>query len=261
MSERITAANLDEVVKKNAEIHDDLIQKAIRIRTTCDTMQVRTPSRLAFQLLKPYGLIQMPIKNRYWSGAIFVKNNLRIPVINTALPRANQYFAAWHEIYHLFFDEVSFDHVIETEASMEERKAEYFASLMLLGNLMPYYTELSDSDFLSKVFCCMDLFQAPYKAVLISLYESGVRSENAALKDTVKQYFDLQIPDIAIRFRSLGLDDTLVKPSYIVNIGCLSAKINSAIEQNPESSYHKDNAAFLTNVTKEINRITGDVNE
>lgn len=123
MSERITAANLDEVLRKNTEIHDDLVKKAMRIQTTCDPMQVRSPSRLAFQLLKPYGLIQMPIENQYWSGAIFVKNDLRIPVINTALIRANQYFVAWHEIYHLFFDEVSFDHVIETESSMEERKA------------------------------------------------------------------------------------------------------------------------------------------
>ena len=57
-------------------------------------------------------------------------NGKRIPLINTALPRANQYFTAWHEIYHLLFDEVSFDHLIESETLMEERKAEYFAALM-----------------------------------------------------------------------------------------------------------------------------------
>ena len=54
----------------------------------------------------------MPIEDKYWSGAIYVKEGKIIPVINTALPRANQYFAAWHEIYHLLFDKVSFDHII-----------------------------------------------------------------------------------------------------------------------------------------------------
>ena len=90
---------------------------------------------MALQILRPYGLIQLPIDNHYLSGAIFVRDGKRIPLINTALPRANQYFTAWHEIYHLLFDEVSFDHLIESEILMEERKAEYFAALMLLGNL------------------------------------------------------------------------------------------------------------------------------
>lgn len=74
-------------------------------------------------------------------------NGKRIPLINTALPRANQYFTAWHEIYHLLFDEVSFDHLIEAETLMEERKAEYFAALMLLGKLMPYFEGLKEMDF------------------------------------------------------------------------------------------------------------------
>ena len=132
----------------------------------------------------------MPIDNPFWSGAIFVKNGKKIPVINTALPRANQYFTAWHEIYHLIYDKVSFSHIIETETVMEERKAEYFASLMLLGNLLPYYTELSEMDFLSKIFHCMDAFAAPYKAVLIALYESAVQnvgSLQAKIQEKIKQ--------------------------------------------------------------------------
>ncbi len=91
-------------------------------------------------------MIQMPIEDKYWSGAIFVKDEKIIPVINTALPRANQYFTAWHEIYHLIFDKVSFDHFIETDNTLEERKAEYFAACMLLNGVDRYFTELPEAD-------------------------------------------------------------------------------------------------------------------
>ncbi len=32
-------------------------------------------------------------------------------------------FTAWHEIYHLIFDKVSFDYFIETDNILEERKS------------------------------------------------------------------------------------------------------------------------------------------
>ena len=86
------------------------------------------------------------------SGAIFVRDEKIIPVINTALPRANQYFTAWHEIYHLIFDKVSFDHFIETDNTLEERKAEYFAGCMLLNGVDRYFTELPEAEFVSKIF-------------------------------------------------------------------------------------------------------------
>lgn len=259
MSERITARNLPEVVARNREIHMEICQKANIIRTKFNTMQVNSAPQLAIQLLKNYGLIQIPIDNPYLSGAIFVRDNIKIPVINTALPRTNQYFTAWHEIYHLFFDEVSFDHIIASDALVEERKAEYFASLMLLGNLMPYFSELPELDFLSKIFYCMDVFQAPYKAILISLYESANKLENTDITSKVLDNFDLQFSDLAQRFRSLGLDDTLVKPSYIVNVSSLQAKMNIKAKRESDVSYHNDNIRFLNNIVKEIHLITGDI--
>ena len=157
MSERITAANLDEVIKRNEVIEEQMKQSASLIWSKYNPMQINSPIQLALQILRPYGLIQLPIDNRYLSGAIFVRDGKRIPLINTALPRANQYFTVWHEIYHLLFDEVSFDHLIESEILMEERKAEHFAALMLLGNLMPYFEGLKDMEFQAKAFQCMAL--------------------------------------------------------------------------------------------------------
>lgn len=260
MSEKIVADNLDAVVYKNREIHEDIMEHILAIRANWQWMQTGSVSQLAMQILKSYGLIQLPLDNQYWSGAIFVKNEKRIPVINTALPRANQYFTAWHEIYHLMFDQVSFSHVIESETVMEERKAEYFASLMLLGNLLAYYSKLPEMDFLSKVFHCMDAFQVPYKAVLIALYEGALQNRDQAVMKAVRDNFDRGFPDLASRFRALGLDDSLVKPSYVINVGVLHAKIQKKITDDPELNCNYDNAAFLENVLREINLMMRDEN-
>ena len=80
MSEKIVAGNLDEVISKNAEICDEMREKAVLIRTNLNRMQISSSNRLAMQILKPYGLIQMPIDNPFWSGAIFVKNGKKIPL-------------------------------------------------------------------------------------------------------------------------------------------------------------------------------------
>ena len=152
MSEKITADNLDEVVKKNAAIRAETENLVLQIKTKCNKLSVQSTALLAIQMLRENGLIMMPVDNPYFGGAIYVKDGKKIPFINTAQPRANQYFTAWHEIYHLIFDKISFDHVINVDAYMEERKAENFASQMLLGNLLPYYLELpKEMEFMSVV--------------------------------------------------------------------------------------------------------------
>ena len=201
-------------------------------------------------------MIQIPIEDKFWSGAIFVKNGKIIPVLNTALPRANQYFAAWHEIYHLIFDKVSFDHFIERDNTMEERKAECFAASMLLAGVDRYFIELPKMDFVSKIFHCMSAFQSPYKAVLVSLYEYAVQSENEILAKRIKEVFDLEFEDMPQRFQELGLDDSLVKPSYVINALSLQERIRRSKAMNPELNYHKDNEEFLINIMKEISMIT-----
>ena len=235
MSELITAQNLELVIEKNHEIKEEVLAQAIRLQTNPSIMKVASAPQLALLILQGFGLIQMPIEDKYWSGAIFVKDEKIIPVINTALPRANQYFTAWHEIYHLMFDKVSFDHFIETDNTLEERKAEYFAACMLLNGVDRYFTELPEAEFVSKIFHCMSTFQAPYKAVLV---------------------FDLQFDDLPNRFRMLGLDDSLVCPSYVVNTSSLQEKIKRTRDENPELRYHEDNEDYLKNIMAEIALIT-----
>lgn len=256
MSELITAQNLDFVIKKNREIKEEVSAQAIKLQTNPSIMKVASAPQLALLILQGFGLIQMPIEDKFWSGAIFVKDGKIIPVVNTSLPRANQYFAAWHEIYHLIFDKVSFDHFIEADNTLEERKAECFAACMLLNGVDRYFTELPEMDFVSKIFYCMSTFQAPYKAVLVSLYEYAVQSENEKLCGRIKEAFDLQFEDLPNRFRMLGLDDSLVSPSYVINTSSLQERIKRMRVVNPELNYHKDNEEYLMNIMTEIAMIT-----
>ena len=255
MSELITSQNLDYVIKKNLEIKEEVLTQAIRFQTNPSIMKVPSAPQLVLLILQGLGLIQMPIEDKYWSGAIFIKDEKIIPVLNTALPRANQYFTAWHEIYHLIYDEVSFDHFIGTENVLEERKADYFAACMLLNGVDRYFTELPEMEFISKILHCMSAFQAPYKVVLISLYECAVQSENEKLCSKIKEVFDFQFDDLPHRFRMLGLDDNLVCPSYVVNESFLQGKIKKIRDENPELSYHKDNEEYLKNIMTEISII------
>ena len=261
MSELITSANIEEVIAKNIYIEPEISKQVITIQTNQSIMRVASIPQLALVILKSYGLIQFPIDDQFFSGAIYVKEGKIIPVINTALPRANQYFAAWHEVYHLIFDKVSLDHYIETDNTIEERKAECFAAHMLLSGLERYYNELTDEDFLSKVFYCMSTFQAPYKAVLLSLYEYALKSENEELKRKIKSVFDLGFDNIPKRFRSLGLDDSLVLPSNVINMAPLQDKIRLKEKENPELSYHKDNEEYLKNIMKEIELVAREERE
>lgn len=256
MSELITAQNLDFVIKKNREIKEEVSAQAIKLQTNPSIMKVASAPQLALLILQGFGLIQMPIEDKFWSGAIFVKDGKIIPVVNTSLPRANQYFAAWHEIYHLIFDKVSFDHFIEVDNTLEERKAECFAACMLLNGVDRYFTELPEMDFVSKIFYCMSIFQAPYKAVLVSLYEYAVQSENEKLCGRIKEAFDLQFEDLPNRFRMLGLDDSLVSPSYVINTSSLQERIKRMRVANPELNYHKNNEEYLMNIMTEIAMIT-----
>lgn len=54
MSERITAANLDEVIKRNEVIEEQMKQSASLIWSKYNPMQINSPIQLALQILRPW---------------------------------------------------------------------------------------------------------------------------------------------------------------------------------------------------------------
>lgn len=74
MSELITSKNLDLVIKKNQEIKDEITAQAMKLQTNGTIMKVASTPQLALLILQGFGLIQMPIEDKFWSGAIYVKD-------------------------------------------------------------------------------------------------------------------------------------------------------------------------------------------
>ena len=70
MSELITANNLDLVIKRNREINDEVSTLAIKLQTNPSIMKVASAHQLALIILQGFGLVQMPVEDKFWSGAI-----------------------------------------------------------------------------------------------------------------------------------------------------------------------------------------------
>ncbi|MFC7393028.1 hypothetical protein [Scopulibacillus cellulosilyticus] len=236
---RITSKNLDETVKLNRQIENEIQRHLKFTHRFLAKYDIQSPEKLALQILKDNYLIQIPIPDSDWGGAIReLPNGKKIPVINTFQPRLYQYFIYWHEIYHLT-EEFSNSHEISTEFDLTERKADYFASQMLISkDLYNYFFALKQTEFIDKVAICMDTFKAPYKAILIQLYESAIEYENKRLQEIIKTNFDLSlsIESWEKLFKKLSLDENLVKPSFKVDFGLLKYEVNQ-VDTSDDRAY------------------------
>ena len=136
---------------------------------------------------------------------------------------------------------------------LNERKADYFASMVMLGNVYNYYNSLDDEDiFINRIIYCMDLYKAPYKAILINLYEAAKNNNNSNLTKLILDNFDNKPIDLVKKFQELGLDDELVKPSNVVSIGNLERKIKKAMEDGSEALFHESNLDYLKQLKEHI---------
>ncbi|GMQ59057.1 hypothetical protein AN1V17_34540 [Vallitalea sediminicola] len=262
MSDIITSENLNEVIQMNKKIKDDVLRLVNETKVRFNTSVVTSTDKFAFKILKENNLIQIPIKDKYFGGAIIVKNKLTIPVINTAQPRVYQYFVAWHEIYHLFYDNNIKDksHEIKIDMVMNERIADYFAANMILGNVYDYYYSLDDDNFIDRIMKCMDIYKAPYKAILIKLYEDSYwKYDDRKLMKSILDNFDNQPNNLISKFEELGLDSELVRPSNIFDIIDLEKEIIKSINNNPDVTYHEENYKHLLNIKKTVKKIMEDL--
>ncbi|MEJ8554625.1 ImmA/IrrE family metallo-endopeptidase [Tepidibacter sp. Z1-5] len=258
MAVRITKENLDQIIKINKEIDEDIRGCVAEIGKRYNKANILSPEKLALNILKTYNLIQIPIDDEYLGGKVEVRNNKKIPIINTAQPRVYQYFVAWHEVYHILFDENLNTEQIYREMNVVdvpliERKADYFAACMLLGNVFEYYIEL-EGDFIDKIMKCIDMYKAPYKAILVKLYECADRYQNQELKTLCLKYIDKKPVNLIEKFNELELDSELVRPSNLVNLGHIDSLIEEQVKANPQVTYHENNRKYLEGLKKSITK-------
>jgi hypothetical protein len=252
---RITSEILDKTIEMNeqttkqVEAHIQYIEKRLIKWKSLPVEQQ------ALEILKEYHLVEAPIPDENWGGAIRkFGNGSMIPIINTAQPRLYQYFIYWHEVYHLT-EQVELDthkeknYEITAEFDLNERKADYFASQMIFRymDLYDYFHSLRFDDFLVNMAHCMKSFKAPYKAILIELYQIAKKNRNEQLQSQIKHYFDqrLTIKEWSAIFQEYSLDDTLIKPSLVINLSSIKQVIKNAINQHPDVELYKDNLELV----------------
>lgn len=258
MADYITSNNLDDVIKENKKIRSEVDSFRKDFIRNYNELGIIGGEKLAFEFLKKnYIFLQIPIPNKYYGGAIIVKDNFKIPLINTNRSRVQQYFVAWHEIYHLLYDRTIINHVIPAEEmEINERKADYFAAKMLLGDVYKYFYSLGDDTFLNKIAKCIDVFKVPYKAILIELYEEASEVYNdLKLMNLIKENFDKNSNDLITVFNELELDTELLNASNIISFGGIDKKIESISEKEFDVNYHKDNLKFLKQLKEQIKEI------
>lgn len=260
MADYITSSNLDQVIKENKKIRNEVDNFTKDFIRNYNDLGIIGGEKLAFEFLKKnYIFLQIPIPDEYYGGAIIVKNNFKIPILNTNRPRVQQYFVAWHEIYHLLYDKtiINSNHVIPAEQmKLNERKADYFAAKMLLGDVYKYFYSLGEECFLSKIAKCIDLFKVPYKAILIELYEEASEIYNdSKLMNIIKENFDNDINNMIEVFNELELDIELLKASNIISFGGIDKKIEMISKEEFDVNYHNNNLRFLKDLKAQINGV------
>lgn len=256
MADRITSDNLDQIIKINIDIEEDINYCVNQIYKRYNNSRINSPEKLAFKILSDYNLIQIPIEDEYLGGMVAVRNNKKIPIINTSQPRVYQYFIAWHEVYHILFDErINSENITADinldDISINERKADYFAACIILGNVLDFYNEC-EGDFIKKVLRCMDAYKASYKMIIVKLYEYAYKNNNEELKKQCLENIDKKPNNLVVEFEKLGLDSELVKASNVTNLGNLEERIIYEREKNPDVLYHKSNYEYFNEIKKEL---------
>lgn len=145
-------------------------------------------------------LLRFPIQDDELWALTFLKQNTIFICVNTTLPLCKQFFAAAHELYHIYcyvenadqsyikngsmLDSATGD---EAGSTQEDLEANAFAGLLLMPNqilheqilLYGIGNELSEID---SILTLMDMFAMPFKAVVLRLFESGNISHQQAEK-------------------------------------------------------------------------------
>lgn len=145
-------------------------------------------------------LLRYPIHDDELWALTFLKQDTIFVCVNTALPLCKQFFAAAHELYHIYcyvenadqsyikngsmLDSATGD---ETGRTQEDLEANAFAGLLLMPDQLLHEQILLyglDKDLVTvdSVLMLMDMFAMPYKAVVLRLFESGNISHQQAEK-------------------------------------------------------------------------------
>lgn len=255
--------DLAHLLMENRTIHDE-ISKAVQ--TYLEQKHPRGWNRVdgAKKWINDNGyMIAAPVHDASLGGFVLFRgeNKKNICFINTSQPRAYQNFVLFHELYHFLsmgrhMHAVALQggrvHFLKADLDMEseERRADYFASLMLLpeSDVETFYRSLASKSMDEAIFYTMYHFQAPYKAVLIRLYELQL----IQLKDLMDRFENKS--EVYAVFQKMGLDTASVEISRTIDL----QSVKRLMDQNRcilSDFTNEENEKTLKSIEQEIFRL------
>lgn len=244
---KLTAHHAIELLQMNRSIHEE-VQKDVDFY-----LQYKHPSghdRIngGFHFIQKNTLfLQVPSNDLSLGGFLIDYGHVTCCYINSSQPRVNQHFILFHEIYHLLrgihHQVAHFVSAEQTSVSLEERKADYFASLLLMPEkeMRDFFVAIQGDHIIIQIFKAMNQFKAPFKSVLIRMLELNIVLTETTFVELFKDNVNL-----ANRFAQAGLDSGIVEPSRVLNIPHLDTLIaeNKLNEFMPKSTNKKNKQLF-----------------
>ncbi|MBP3041568.1 ImmA/IrrE family metallo-endopeptidase [Bacillaceae bacterium Marseille-Q3522] len=259
----IKTQDLDRILAANRNIHEEVSKF---VRAYLEKEHPRGWNRVdgAKKWIKVNGImVEAPINDPSLGGFVFFRgeNKKNICFINTNQPRVYQNFVLFHELYHFLTlgrqtRTVSVQggrvHFLKADIDIEneERRADYFASLMLLpeDEVKEFYRSLASETKDDAIYYTMYHFQAPYKAVLIRLYELRLID----LRDLVERFEENS--DFHAVFQRMGLDTASVEMSKTIDLQSVRTLMLQNRFMLPEFT-NKENEKALERIETEIHNL------
>lgn len=255
----IKREDLNEIINLNKKIHAE-VSKLVRQdlkKLYDDNLSIIQKTYRSLEELST--VIKIPINIDNIGGFIY-KSDYIFCYINTNQIRVFENFVIMHEYYHLNHSPLVQSHLVtfEEESSMrlEERKANYYASLMLLDEdslSNSYYTIKKEKDIeFEEVLCkLIDLYKVPRKTILIRLYEI----ECIDFEELYDNFDKKDIEKMKLTFESLGLDKSCLEPSKAIKIYDLDKDIDVAKDNNTmPDSFIESNKMYFESIINKLQR-------
>lgn len=212
-------------------------------------------------------ILKYPVHDKDLWAMTFLKKQTVFVWVNTELPLCKQFFAAAHELYHIYcYTEnadqsylkngsiLSSDIADEKGNIQEDLEANAFAGLLMMSDLallnqMKVFGIDSCKLDVSSVLMLMDLFALPYKATILRLYECHCLNKNEAvnLLSITKEDIRLKM-ELTNKAKRWQLDGTGNE-----SFGSLLEKMNFNITHDYlTESRKKEDKTFIENLEKEL---------
>lgn len=148
----------------------------------------------------PLEILRFPIHDEKLWAMTFLKKGMIFVCFNSELALCKQFFAAAHELYHIYCyaedadqsyikngSMLDSDTANETGKTQEDVEANAFAGLLLmtdqlLTNQIKLFGIDTDDVDTDSVLSLMDMFAIPYKATVLRLYEGKCITKHQAEK-------------------------------------------------------------------------------